>query len=168
MQEEVAEKTIHLTIQSAKLSARVLALAMRKVLEQRKAVYPGKEKQNKDVIYKGKQTVKQLIGQNQGVSSIEITDQNIRSFDRTARKYGVDYAVMKDRSTTPPKYQVFFKAKDADALAMAFKEFSARTIKREQSKEKPSIMEQLKKFKEIVKANVIDKVKHKTRGERTV
>lgn len=52
----------------------------------------------------GKQTVKQLIGQNQGVSNIEITDPSIKEFEKIARKYGVDYAVKKDRSSSPPKY----------------------------------------------------------------
>lgn len=51
--------------------------------------------------------MKQLIGQNQGVSNIEITDSNIKSFERVARKYGVDFAVKKDRSVSPPKYLVF-------------------------------------------------------------
>ena len=49
-------------------------------------------------------------GQNQGVSNIEINDPSIRDFERIARKYGVDYAVKKDRSTSPPKYLIFFKA----------------------------------------------------------
>ena len=73
---------------------------------------------------KGKQTVKQLIGQNQGVSNIEINDPSIRDFERIARKYGVDYAVKKDRSTSPPKYLIFFKARDADALTAAFTEYT--------------------------------------------
>lgn len=64
--------------------------------------------------------MKQLIGQNQGVSNIEINDPSIRDFERIARKYGVDYAVKKDRSTSPPKYLIFFKARDADALTAAF------------------------------------------------
>ena len=55
----------------------------------------------------GRQTVKQLIGQNQGVSNLEITDPSIKAFERVARKYGVDYAVKKDRSCSPPKYLVF-------------------------------------------------------------
>ena len=61
------------------------------------------------VIPHGKQTVKQLIGQNQGVSNIEITDPSIKEFEKIARKYGVDYAVKKDRSSSPPKYLIFFK-----------------------------------------------------------
>ena len=58
----------------------------------------------------GKQTVKQLIGQNQGISNIEITDPSIKEFEKIARKYGVDYAVKKDRSSSPPKYLIFSKA----------------------------------------------------------
>jgi hypothetical protein len=67
-------------------------------------------------------------------------DQNIKSFDRVARKYGVDYAVKKDRSVSPPKYLVFFKARDADALTAAFMEYSAKAIKREA--ERPSVLAQ--------------------------
>ena len=40
-----------------------------------------------------------------------------------ARKYNVDFAVKKDKTTEPPKYLVFFKGRDADAVAQAFKEF---------------------------------------------
>ena len=58
-----------------------------------------------------------------GVSSIEVTDSNIKSFERVARKYNVDFAVKKDRGREPPKYLVFFKGRDADVLSQAFKEF---------------------------------------------
>ena len=75
---------------------------------------------------KGKQTVKQLIGQNQGVSNIEINDPSIKDFERIARKYGVDYAVKKDRSASPPKYLIFFKGRDADALTAAFTEYTGK------------------------------------------
>jgi hypothetical protein len=107
--------------------------------------------------------VKQLVGQNAGVSNMEITDSNIRSFDRVARKYGVDYAVKKDHSVSPPKYLVFFKARDADALTAAFTEFTAKTVDRTP---KPSVLSQLRKFKDLVKANTVDRVKHKEQ-ERT-
>ena len=54
------------------------------------------------VVPHGKQTVKQLGGQNQGISNIEITDPYSKEFEKIARKYGVDYAVKKDRSSSPP------------------------------------------------------------------
>jgi hypothetical protein len=106
----------------------------------------------------GKQTVKQLVGQNQGVSNIEITDSNIKAFERVARKYGVDYAVKKDHSVSPPKYLVFFKARDTDALTSAFTEFTAKQV---QQKSKPSIVAQIRKLADIVRAKSQDKVKNK-------
>lgn len=46
--------------------------------------------------------MKQLIGQNQGVSNIEINDPSIRDFERIARKYGVDYAVKRTAAPRRP------------------------------------------------------------------
>ena len=93
----------------------------------------------------GKQSVKSLVKQGAGVQNIEITDKNIRSFQSVARKYGVDYALKKDTSSQPPRYLVFFKARDTDALTAAFREFSGKQLKRNK---KPSILVQLKKFQE--------------------
>jgi hypothetical protein len=79
-----------------------------------------------------------------------------------AKKYGIDFALKKDASVTPSKWLVFFKGRDADALSAAFKEFTAKTV----SKSKPSLLAQLKKFKELVKNNVIDKVKHRQKEQQ--
>ena len=108
----------------------------------------------------GKQTVKQLVGQNEGVANIEITDRNIRDFDRVARKYGVDYALKKDKSGEIPKYLVFFKARDADALTAAFEEYTRNTARKRQ---KPSLIQHLHDIqaaKDIIKPAV----RHKDKG----
>ena len=60
--------------------------------------------------------------------NIEITDKNIKSFERYARKYGINYALKKDKSKEPPVYLVFFKGRDQDALNAAFREFSQKQI----------------------------------------
>ena len=78
----------------------------------------------KAITPKGKQSVKALVGQNQGVQNIEISDKNIKDFDRVARKYGIDYAVKRDTTEKIPKYPVFFKARDGGALNAAFREYS--------------------------------------------
>ena len=109
----------------------------------------------------GKQTVKQLIGQNQGVSNIEITDPSIREFEKIARKYGVDYAVKKDRSSSPPKYLIFFKGRDADALTAAFTEYTSKKVKKAQKTERPSVLAKLSKFKELLQNTVMDRHKRK-------
>ena len=67
-----------------------------------------------------------------------------------ARKYGIDFALKKDSSTQPPRYLVFFKSRDADALTAAFREYSGRVVK-DTSREKPSIRRQLSKLQEVVK-----------------
>ena len=112
----------------------------------------------------GKQTVKDLVGQNQGVSNIEITDKNIKDFERIAKKYGVDFAIVKDKTVTPPKYTVFFKARDADAIAQVLAEYTAKQVKK-QSQNRPSILKALKKFKELV-ANM-PKKEHEKKKEKT-
>lgn len=158
MQEEVNERVVLVIKGGVTLSARALAKAMRKVLELRKNKNLSSHQKT------GKQNIKQLIGQNAGVSNIELTNSNIKSFDRTARKYGIDYAVKKDRLSTPPKYLVFFKSRDADAMTAAFTEFSKRTLRKE--KQKQSVKKTLEAFKKLIKEKGLDKVKELVKGER--
>lgn len=161
MQEEIENRTVTLVISGGKLTGRLLKAAVAKYLAYRKAV-KHKRQAAKDVKPQGKQTVKALVGQNQGVSNIEITDSNIKSFDRVARKYGVDYAVKKDKSVSPPKYMVFFKARDADALTAAFTEYSKKAVKRE--KDRPSVLSKLRDFISLTKNKTIDRTRHKDKG----
>ena len=140
MQEEVEQRTVTLAISTSKMTANVLKSAISKYLAYRK-----EKKREGPVKPCGKQSVKQLVGQNQGVSNIEITDKNIKDFERIARKYGVDFALKKDRTGDKPKYLVFFKARDADALTAAFREYTAKT---DRKKERPSVLKMLRRFKE--------------------
>lgn len=124
MQEDIENRTLTLIVSGTKFTGRLLKAALSKYL-----AYCKERKQQKSrdspVHPRGKQTVKQLVRQNQGVSNIEVDDPGIRAFERVARKYGVDYAVKKDRSSNPPKYLVFFKARDADAVTAAFQEYTS-------------------------------------------
>ena len=113
MQEDIENRAVALAIKSVKLTGHGLKVAIAKYLAHRKA-------QKLHTAPTGRQTVKQLMRQGQSVSNIEITDGNIKSFQRVARKYSVNYALKKDTSGEIPKYLVFFKAKDADALTAAF------------------------------------------------
>lgn len=151
MQEEVRDKSVALVLRvgkgGAKLTAEMLKWAIRQYQKQ------ANEPQH------GKQSVKQLVKQGAGVQNIEITDKNVKSFERVARKYGVDFALKKDPAQG--RYLVFFKARDADALNAAFAEYTAKTLNR--AKGKPSILKQLSHFKDIVKASP-DKVKNREKG----
>ena len=142
MQDEVNEKTIALYIKTGKLTAQQLQKAMKALLTQMK------KQHDKQKIPHGKQTLKQLMKQNAGVSNIEITEGNIKAFESTAKKYGIDFALKKDATETPPRYLVFFKGRDADALTAAFKEFSAKKLTQDK---KPSIRKALAAFREKAK-----------------
>ncbi len=156
-QDHINEKNVVLIIKGVKLTAKILAKAMKAFLKRVKN--PGKDK---NLNGQGKQTVKQLTKQGVGVSNIEISDKNIKAFESVARKYGVDFAVTKDTSENPPKWLVFFKGRDADAVTAAFKEFSARQLRK--TAEKPSILKTLTGLLEKVKDQVLDTNKHKDRG----
>ena len=142
MQDEINEKTVALYIKTGKLTAEVLQKAIKKLLSQMK------KELDRQAIPHGKQTLKQLMKQNTGVSNIEITKENIKAFESTAKKYGIDFALKKDSTETPPRYLVFFKGRDADALTAAFKEFSAKKLTQDK---KPSIRKALAAFREKAK-----------------
>lgn len=88
MQEEVENRTLTLVVSGTKFTGRLLKAAISKYMAHRKAKKLEKQRsRDAPVIPHGKQTVKQLVGQNQGVSNIEITDPSIKDFERIARKY---------------------------------------------------------------------------------
>ena len=151
MQEEIDQKTIALVVSSSKMTGRVLAQAMRIYLHSRN------NKSHK--IPKGKQSLANLEKQNAALSNIEITNKNIRSFDKVAKKYKIDYALKKDRSKTPPLYYVFFKGRDEERISMAFSEYSQKMLK-----EKPSVRKALRKFAELAKSQDRQREKVKDRG----
>ena len=157
MQEDIEHRSATLIINSSKFTGRTLKSAISKLLQYRKSKKIQHQQEVKaEVIPHGKQTVKELIGQNQGVSSIDVADKDIKEFERITRKYGVDYAVHRAKGEKT-RYVVFFKARDADALNAAFEEF---TQAKELKKEKPSIIQRLNKAK-TQDCKVPDLVKNK-------
>ena len=155
MQEEVTQKTIALAISTTKMTSAVLAKALRKLLEAQKNKSPQ--------LPKGKQTLKNLMKQNTAISNLEITNDNIKAFSSTAKKYGLDFSLKKDSSTDPPRYLVFFKGRDADVMTAAFQEFTAKRLSQEK---KPSIRKLLSSMKELAKqkSKVLDRNRQKDRG----
>ena len=130
MQEEVEMRTVTMAFHASKFSGRVMKNGIAKLL---RAMH------GKLTVPHGKQSVRQLARQNQGMT-------NIHAFERIARKYGVDFAVKRAKSDET-KYLVFFKARDADALTAAFQEYTDRRVCQA---EHPSLMEILNEMKERV------------------
>ena len=147
MQEEINHKTITVYIRGAKVTAQTLKAALRAMLRAREKHRQNVQRrdaqyaQDDDVaISRGKRTLRDLQDEGGELSNIEITDENIKSFERYARKYGIDYALKKDKAADPPRYFVFFRARDVKTMEAAFKEYSEYTVK----EKKPSIKKKLR------------------------
>ena len=150
LQEEVEQKTFNIVVSTTKLTARTILNAGRTALQQ----YQSKLLADKS---SGKQSVRMLLRQNRGVSSVEIDKTNIKGFERYAKKYGIDYAIRKDSSEVPPRYLVFFKAPDAEAFQSAFKEYSASLLNKDK---RPSVLARLQELVQAA-AELPGKVRHK-------
>lgn len=147
MQEEIENRTVNLAISTTKLTARgIIRLAAKGLAYiKRKSREAALKNEKPD----GRQTIQQLIGQNQGVTNIDISQTDLKGFEKYARKYGVDYAITKDKSVFPPKYLVFFKARDADAMTAAFNAYSAEVLAKSK---RPSALNRLHELIDAVKS----------------
>lgn len=152
MQEELEQRTVSVTVQAAKLSGRVLKAAIAAALR--------KMAQERNTPKVGRNTMKRLAGRDGGMNTIEVSGR-IRSFERYARKHQVRYHIEKEVGVDPPRWTVYFKANQADALTAAFKEYTKKDLSRES---RPSMLAKLHKFKELAQALGKDRVKNKEHG----
>lgn len=152
MQEELEQRTVSVTVQAAKLSGRVLKAAIAAALR--------KMEQERNTPKVGRNTMKRLAGRDGGMNTIEVSGR-IRSFERYARKHQIRYHIEKEVGVDPPRWTVYFKANQADALTAAFKEYTKKDLSRES---RPSMLAKLHKFKELAQALGKDRVKNKEHG----
>lgn len=152
MQEELEQKTVSITVQSVKLTGRVLKSAIEATLR--------KMEQERNTPKVGRNSMKRLSGRDGGANTIEVTGR-IRSFERYARKHQVRYHIEKEAGSDPPKWTVYFKANQADALTAAFKEYTKKDLIRTN---RPSLRTKLRKFKELAQSLGRDRVRNKEHG----
>ena len=170
MQEQANEKTVGLVCRSTRMSASTFMRLCEKYLRHRRMVVrdkkiskrydPARQKINQAKRIK----VKELVKEGAEVSSVEIKDEKIRQFEKLARRNGVRYAIKKDKSTTPPTFIVFFKAKDGEMIDRTMKEFLKRSISKDDKGKEPVIHAKLTKFKAVAMeaAAKVSKIRHKT------
>ena len=168
--EEITQRECNLAVRVGSLAAAELKKALEKIigqLEQMKSAkspdVPKEPKAPKDPELKqGKQTMRQLHKHNEGLSSIELKDPNLRALYKEMKKNDIDFACVKDGKG---KYTLFFKGKNADEMTNAFKRYTEKTVAKA---EKKAIKTELKQAKR--EANALntgrDKVKDKSKGAR--
>ncbi len=157
LHEEVNREEMQLGAKVANLTVAEIRKAIEKLLAELKQ----QGKQKFPAVQHGKQSLKELAAQNAGLSSIELSDPNLRQLNREMKKCSIDFSPVK---TGKGEYLLFFKGRDADAMTLAFERYTKKLIK--QAK-KPSIRKLLSAFKE--KAAQLnagrDKVKNKDKGQ---
>ena len=156
MQEEIEQKVVLEIKGCARLTGAELRRALAQLLVQLKNQKARSAQQGKGP--HGKMTVRQLAAQDRGMQSIEVTDKNIGSFNRVARKYGIDFAPFKVKGED--RYLVFFKAPDTDAMTAAFTEYTQKQVRQAS---RPSMLAKLQKLQEQMKNVVHDRTKRKER-----
>lgn len=152
MQERNSEKCVAIMIKTSKVTAHVLKTAM--------VTYLNHMKNKSPKVYKGKQPVKKLVRSGAKLENVAVNDNNIKSFERIARKYGIDYSLRKDSSENPPKYYIFFKANDSKVMNAAFSEYTRRSAELE---DKPSVREKLKTIGEHGKVKTQERTREKSK-----
>lgn len=156
VQEEINHKNIAIVTNATKITGRTLLKIIQAYLRHQK------NKHLNPQIPQGKQSVTDLAKQGQGMTSLDLNDSDIKKFDRIMKKYGVDYAVMTNKKGAPSTHTLFFKAKDTDAITKAFTDFTAQLLKKSI---RSSVLVELKKYAEIVKSTMVDKVKNRTKEQ---
>ena len=163
MQEEVENRTLTLIVSGTKFTGRLFKAAISKYMAHRREKKLEKQRgRDSPVTPQGQADREAAHRAEPGASpTSRSTTRPSRILRRIARKYGVDYAVKKDRSASPPKYLIFFKGRDADALTAAFSEYTQKKVKKADRSERPSVLAKLAQFKELLKNTVVDRSRRK-------
>lgn len=111
----------------------------------------------------GKTTLRKLMKTGK-LDNIEVSEKNIGSFSRTAKKYDLTYALKRIEDNNGKKqYLVCFRGKDLDTMQKAFQEYSYNQTHKKQA------LFSIKKIKEINVDELnkdIDRSREKTRERK--
>ena len=108
-------------------------------------------------------SVKKLIRKDEGATCVDISKTELRDFQKVAKRYGVDFAVVNHKNSDPQTYSIFFKARDQDAITDVIRYYTEKKLMKEQ---KPSLKEKIDHYKQKIAEGpkkVLNKVKERTR-----
>ena len=106
--------------------------------------------------------MKKLLRQDQQVSRINVDEAGLKDFQKLAKSYGIDFAIVQSKHKEPPEYTCFFKAKDREAIDNLLEDYMERNLHK-----KKSVIAKIKeKLKEIAKSPHKAKEKFKENDTR--
>ena len=86
-----------------------------------------------------------------GLKRVPVQGEHLKEFERVLKRYGVDFAVMKETKADSPRFLVFFKAKDEEVLSSVLADCTRRQMEKVAMK-RPSVLKLLESMKEKVAA----------------
>ncbi len=101
------------------------------------------------------------------LESIEVTDNNIKDFLETAKKYDIDFALKKDKSTSPATYHIFFESAKTENFKKAFSEYALGIRKKLDKKSVTQVVnrEQIKQNAKTISRQQADKSVEKSKNK---
>ena len=178
--EEINDKTISLAVRVGKITAAELRKALDKLLAEMKSGQAELENATEDLkstkflnndkaektpeLKRGRQTLKQLSRHNDGLSTVELKDPNLRLLYQTMKRHNIDFASVKDGKG---KYTLFFKGRDADTITHAFKQYTQKVIKRSKGQSINKTLTAAKEMAQTLNAGR-DKAKNRDKGARDI
>ena len=154
--EEISNKIISISTRSVEKALRFLAK------NGFKGLMTLAKTSNQKLNHEGRQSYKNLVKSGQGLTPVDISNsEEIMLFRKCAKKYRLDFAVKKDKTTG--LYRLFFKAKDADIYDIVFKNYKELLNKKSNKK---SLSQQLdEKKKEVEKEKQVEGLTKKLVGK---
>ena len=157
--EEISNKTLSIAVQEGRNIARAIWEEIKKLVE--KAQKEGKSIKKFIQDNSSEVKLKDLVKKGQ-LEEIPVKDAELKELRKQLNRHGVKFSVMKDKETGT--HSVFFQARDLKVMEHAFKK-SLQEVQND-GKSKPSIIEQIKKFREMAKNAISkDKVKNKEKEQ---
>ncbi len=101
------------------------------------------------------------------LENIKITDSNIKDFLQTAKKYDIDFALKKDKSTSPATYHIFFESSHTENFKKAFSEYALGIKKSFDKKSVTQVVnrEQIKQNAKTISRQQADKSVEKSKNK---
>ena len=157
--EEISNKTLSIAVQEGRSLAKAIWEQIKKLFE--KAQKEGKSIEKFIQDNSSEVRLKDLVKKGQ-LEEIPVKDAELKELRKQLNRHGVKFSVMKDKETGT--HSVFFQARDLKVMEHAFKK-SLHEVQNK-GKSKPSIIEQIKKFREMAKNTISkDKVKNKEKEQ---
>ena len=118
---EAAEQVVRMTLNGVEVAAKISGKAAERLAVLLYAVLKDQKKT------RGKTRLTSMLRSGKELKVFSVSDNELEKFCREAKKYGVLYCVLKDKTDTDGHTDVFVRAEDASKINRIFERFGIAT-----------------------------------------